>query len=217
MTDEKKTYLLREFAEFDYKQEVEDDSGKPKKSPYGNMMVKGVLQRANTLNQNGRIYPRNVLEREIENYLKLVKERRATGELDHSDQMVVNLKNVSHVITDMWWEGDAVVGRVEILENMDQGRQLKSLFENGIKVGISSRAIGSLRQQQDALLVQDDLQFICWDFVSEPSTPGAFMMKEAREINPQEFLKLQRNSDKVDRIVNEILGSFSGKKGGQNK
>lgn len=208
MTDEKKTYLLREFAEFDYKQETED-SGKPKKSSYGNMMVKGILQRANTVNQNGRIYPKNILQREIENYKKLVLERRATGELDHDDSMVVNLKNVSHVITDMWWEDDAVWGRVEILESMDQGRQLRSLFENGIKVGISSRAVGSLRQQNEGLIVQDDLQFICWDFVSEPSTPGAFMFKEAKEISKldkKEIEQFLNKTDKVDRIVNELLG-----------
>lgn len=206
--DTKKTYLLKEFAEFDYKTEIED-SGKPKKSPYGNMMVKGVLQRANTINQNGRIYPRSILEKEVENYQKLVKERRATGELDHDDSMVVNLKNVSHVITDMWWENDAVWGRVEILENMDQGRQLKVLFENGIKVGISSRAIGSLRQQNEGLIVQEDLQFICWDFVSEPSTPGAFMFKEAKEISAsqkKEIEGLLNKTDRVDRIVNELLG-----------
>ncbi len=207
MTEDKKVYLLREFAEFEYKAEVED--GKPKKSPYGNMMVKGILQRADTINQNGRIYPRDVLEREIENYMKLVKERRATGELDHDDSPVVNLKNTSHVITDMWWENDAVWGRVEILEDMDQGRQLKVLFNNGIKVGISSRAVGSLRQQQSALIVQDDLQFICWDFVSEPSTPGAFMMKEAKELSSyeqKEVKKFLNKTDKIDRIANELLG-----------
>lgn len=207
--DDKKIYLIREFAEFQYEKELDAASGKPKVSPYGNMMVKGILQRANTLNQNGRIYPRDILEREVENYLKLVKERRATGELDHADEPVVNLKFVSHVITDIWWEGDVVWGRVEILEKMDQGRQLKALFEDGIKVGISSRAVGSVRQQSGAAVVQDDLQLICWDFVSEPSTPGAFMMREAKELSRgekkqiSEFLK---KSDRIDRIANELLG-----------
>lgn len=207
--DDKKIYLIREFAEFQYEKELDSTSGKPKVSPYGNMMVKGILQRANTLNQNGRIYPRDILEREVENYLKLVKERRATGELDHADEPVVNLKFVSHVITDIWWEGDVVWGRVEILEKMDQGRQLKALFEDGIKVGISSRAVGSVRQSNGAAIVQDDLQLICWDFVSEPSTPGAFMMREAKELSRgekkqvSEFLK---KSDRIDRIANELLG-----------
>lgn len=203
--DKKKTYLLREFAEFDYSKEVADD-GKPKKSQYGNMMVKGILQRANTLNQNGRVYPRNVLEREVDNYMKLVKERRATGELDHADEPVVNLKTVSHVITDIWWEQDVVWGRVEVLESMDQGRQLAALINNGIKVGISSRAVGSLKQQHDRAIVQDDLQLICWDFVSEPSTPGSFMMREARELNKEDLAKILNKSDRLDRIANEILG-----------
>lgn len=208
MSDDKKIYLLREFAEFDYAKEVDDD-GKPKKSAYGNMLVKGILQRANTLNQNGRVYPRDILEREVDAYMKLVKERRATGELDHADEPVVNLKNVSHVITDVWWEGDVVWGRVEILEDMDQGRQLKTLFNNGIKVGISSRAVGSVKQQQQASVVQDDLQLICWDFVSEPSTPGAFMMREAKELTAdqrKEVSKFLKKSDKLDRIANELLG-----------
>lgn len=207
-TDDKKLYLIREFAEFEYQKEVEDD-GKPKKSPWGNMYVKGILQRANTINQNGRIYPRDILEREVENYMKMVKERRATGELDHADEPVVNLKHVSHVITDIWWEGDAVWGRVEILEDMDQGRQLKVLFNNGIKVGISSRAVGSVAQRAGAAIVQDDLQLICWDFVSEPSTPGAFMMREAKELSRGEKAKVSeflKKSDRIDRIANELLG-----------
>lgn len=206
--NDKKVYLLREFAEFDYTKET-DEEGKPKKSAYGNMMVKGILQRANTLNQNGRVYPKPILEREINNYMKLVKERRATGELDHADEPVVNLKTVSHVITEVWWEGDVVWGRVEILEDMDQGRQLKTLFNNGIKVGISSRAVGSVREQQNTAVVQDDLQLICWDFVSEPSTPGAFMMREAKELTAdqkKEVGKFLNKSDKLDRIANEILG-----------
>lgn len=208
MEENKKIYLLKEFAEFEYSKEV-DVEGKPKKSEYGNMYVKGILQRANTLNQNGRIYPRDILEKEVNNYMKLVKDRRATGELDHADEPVVNLKTVSHVITDIWWEGDAVWGRVEILEEMDQGRQLKTLFNNGIKVGISSRAVGSLKQQSNANVVQDDLQIICWDFVSEPSTPGAFMMKEARELTSKEKTDVEhffKKSDRIDRIANELLG-----------
>jgi hypothetical protein len=208
MSEEKKIYLLREFAEFDYSKEV-DAEGAPKKSAYGNMLVKGILQRANTLNQNGRVYPRDILEREVDAYMKLVKERRATGELDHADEPVVNLKNVSHVITDVWWEGDVVWGRVEILEDMDQGRQLKTLFNNGIKVGISSRAVGSVKQQHNSSIVQDDLQLICWDFVSEPSTPGAFMMREAKELTADQRKEVSgflKKSDKIDRIANELLG-----------
>ena len=129
-----------------------------------------------------------------------------TGNCDHADEPVVNLKNVSHVITEIWWEGDVVWGRIEILEAMDQGRQVAALINNGIKVGISSRAVGSVKQQHDRAIVQDDLQLICWDFVSEPSTPGSFMMREARELNKEEISKILNKSDRIDRIANEILG-----------
>lgn len=206
--DDKKIYLIREFAEFEYKKDL-DDAGKPKVSPYGNMMVKGILQRADTINQNGRIYPKEILAREVENYSKLIKERRATGELDHADEPVVNLKHVSHVITDVWWEDNVVWGRVEILEKMDQGRQLKALIDDGIKVGISSRAVGSVRQHNNANIVQDDLQLICWDFVSEPSTPGAFMMREAKELTYGDKKKVKDflgKTDRIDRIANDLLG-----------
>lgn len=208
MTEENKLYLLKETAEFNFVNEV-DENGKKKVSPYGNMIVKGILQKANTVNQNGRIYPKDVLQREIENYRKLIKERRALGECDHAEEPVVNLKHTSHVITDVWWEGDVVMGQIEILEGMDQGRQVKTLFENGIKVGISSRAIGSVKTINGIHYVQDDLQLICWDFVSEPSTPGAFMFQEARLLSREELRKIQDSctkTDRLNRIANEILG-----------
>lgn len=129
-----------------------------------------------------------------------------TGNCDSS---VVNLQKVSHVITDIWWEGDTVMGKVEILEDMDQGRQLKALFKNGIKVGISSRAVGSVRNINGINYVEDDLQLICWDFVSEPSTHNAFMMQEARLLSRGEIEKLEQNSGKVskiNKIATELLG-----------
>lgn len=204
---DKKLYLLKEMTEFNFINEV-DEKGAPKLSKYGNMMVKGILQRADATNQNGRVYPRRILEKEIENYRKLIAERRATGELDHADSSVVNLQKVSHVITDVWWDGDTVMGRVEILESMDQGRQLKALFDNGIKVGISSRAIGSVTNIGGINYVEDDLQLICWDFVSEPSTHNAFMMQEARLLTKNEIEKLEQSNTKIsklDKIVNEVL------------
>lgn len=201
-------FLLKEFASF----EIDDDNkpsqdgkivSRPKVSKYGNMLVTGILQRADALNQNGRIYPREILEREVRNYNKLIQERRATGELDHLDEPVVNLKNVSHVITEVWWEGDTLKGTVEILENMIQGKQLKALFDSHIKVGISSRGVGSVVKRGDANIVQEDFVIICWDFVSEPSTHGAFMMPES--INESVVQKIFTRSDKIDRIANEIL------------
>lgn len=195
--------LLRELSIFDYDQnQVQESIDKNG----GRIIVKGVLQRADTLNANGRIYPRNVLEREIRNYMKLVDERRATGELDHADDPVVNLKNVSHVITKMWMEADGtVMGEVEVLDKLPMGKTLRGLIESGIKVGISSRALGSVEHNGEGDIVQDDLHFICWDFVSEPSTPGAWMMKESREYGPEILEKVFTREDRIWRAANDIL------------
>jgi hypothetical protein len=191
--------FLKEYADFNY------EVLKEEKSPTGNLIVKGVIQRADTLNQNGRIYPKEILFREIENYKKLVIERRATGELDHADEPVVNLKNVSHLITNVWTENDAVMATVEILPT-PAGNIAKALIESNVKIGISSRALGSLRPTHQADLVQDDLHLICWDLVSEPSTPGAFMMREAREVDPRMLERIFSQSDRVDRVLNDLFG-----------
>lgn len=211
--------FLKEFAEFEYEKLYDEAEGQKKvrRSKYGNMLVRGVLQRANTQNANGRVYPLDVLRREVSNYKKLIDERRATGELDHADEPTVNLKFVSHVITDVWWEDDVVYGEVEILENMDQGRQLKVLFENDIKVGISSRALGSVERHGDVNVVQDDLQLICWDFVSEPSTPGAFMFKEGKEVDVSSLQGFFKKSDMIDRVANEVLDFHEQIKKGNKK
>jgi hypothetical protein len=196
--------LLQEFANFEYQKPV-DSEGKTKISKYGNLLVRGIIQRANALNQNGRIYSRNILEREVRNYQTMVKERRATGELDHADSPVVNLQNTSHVITDIWWEGDDVWGEIEVLEDMTQGKNLKALFKNDIKVGISSRALGSVQKVGEANMVQEDLYLVCWDIVSEPSTHGAFMMQEAKSYTEAELRNLISKTDRLDRVANEVL------------
>ena len=207
--------LLKEFATFDYKKST-DEQGKEKRSKYGNLLVRGIIQRADALNQNGRIYPKNILSREVENYMPKVKERASPGELDHADSPVVEWKTTSHIITDMWWEGNDLWGEVEVLEEMDQGRQLAVLFKNDIKVGISSRALGSLQKLGEANVVQDDLFLVCWDFVSEPSTYGAFMMKETKEYSEEELKRILSKSDRLDRVVNEVL-SFKNKNKKDNK
>jgi hypothetical protein len=175
-------------------------------SPKGNLMMKGILQRADTLNQNGRIYPREILEREVRNYQKLIKENRSTGELDHPDSSVVELKNVSHIIREARMDGTVVYGEVEILPT-PAGQILAKLVENDVKLGISSRGVGSTKQVGDHQVVQEDFQLICWDFVSEPSTPGAFMMAENRErvLAPSELNKVFTRSDRINRAVNELL------------
>ena len=141
----------------------------------GTYLVKGILQRAGAANQNGRRYPREILERECAKYKQLIKERRALGELDHPDSPVINLKNVSHNIKKIWWNGDHVMGAIEILPT-PSGNILKALFENNIPVGVSSRGMGSLKQMGEIMEVQDDFELLCWDFVSTPSNPGSYLL-----------------------------------------
>ena len=171
----------------------------------GKIVLKGILQKSETVNQNGRIYPRAILEREIRNYQKFIQENRALGECDHPESSVVELKNVSHIIREAHMDGDVVYGSVELLDT-PCGKILQSLVESGVKLGISSRGVGSTKRTGEYNVVQDDFQLICWDFVSEPSTPGAFVMREGRELITEEDLnQFFNNSDKVDRIFNDIL------------
>ncbi len=194
--------LLKEWIGFGATQEQIKESIEKNK---GVLKLKGVIQRADAENQNGRIYPREILMREIENYRKLVLERRAHGELDHSDEPVVNLKNVSHIITDIYMEpnGD-VIGEVEVLRS-PMGQILRTYIEDNVTVGISSRALGSVTNNGHADVVGEDLHFICWDFVSEPSTHGAFMFKESKEYDPKILNKIFKREDRIDRSLNELL------------
>jgi len=169
----------------------------------GGMMLSGVMQKADTQNGNGRVYPSRVLMREVENYKKLVKENRALGELDHPEDSVINLRNASHMVTDVWFEGKDVMGKVKVLDT-PSGKILRSLVDSGVKLGISSRGMGSVSESNGATMVEDDFQLICFDFVSEPSTPGAFMMREAKDLSqPNIFTK----ADKINRLLNDIIGS----------
>lgn len=195
--------LLNSYEVFDYTPEMIKES---REKNGGKIMMRGILQKADTLNQNGRIYPTAVLEREIRNYQKFIAENRALGELDHPDSSVVNLKNVSHVIKEAHIEKGVVYGTVELLDT-PSGKILQSLVESGVKLGISSRGVGSTKKQGDYHVVQDDFQLICWDYVSEPSTPGAFMLPEGKQINSSELRKIFNKSDRIDRIVNDILVS----------
>tara|TARA_R110002110_G_scaffold327142_3_gene538929 strand:+ start:3067 stop:3669 length:603 start_codon:yes stop_codon:yes gene_type:complete len=166
----------------------------------GGMILSGKLQEADVQNGNGRVYPHKVLMREMKNYEKLVNERRALGELDHPEDSIINLKNASHLVTDVWWDNKNVMGKVKVL-NTPSGQVLKSLVESGVKLGISSRGMGSVHESAGQTIVEDDFQLICFDFVSEPSTPNAFMMQEAKDFKNQVFTK----ADKINRLLNEIL------------
>jgi hypothetical protein len=193
--------LLTTWTPFEYTKEMIEES---KAQNGGKVLMKGVLQKSNTLNQNGRVYPKIILEREVRNYQKFIAENRALGECDHPDSSVVELKNVSHIVREAYMEGDTCLGTVELLDT-PSGKILQSLVESGVTLGISSRGVGSTKREGDTELVQDDFQLICWDFVSEPSTPGAFMMKEGRAVRENELDSFFNKSDRIHRIFNEIL------------
>tara|TARA_Y100000034_G_scaffold2603_1_gene3165 strand:- start:946 stop:1521 length:576 start_codon:yes stop_codon:yes gene_type:complete len=172
--------LLQEFQIFEYAPADE------KYQQDNKTMLSGTLQRANAENQNNRIYPRPILEREVDKYHEMIDENRALGELDHPDNAVVNLANASHLIKDIWWEGDDLKGVVEILDT-PAGSILKSLIESGVKLGISSRGLGSTQKNSNGKdIVQDDFQLVTFDFVSNPSTQNAFMMSESVELSAEE-------------------------------
>jgi hypothetical protein len=174
------------------------------KTENGNLLVEGRLQAAETKNGNGRSYPKEILAREVENYKKgPITENRALGELDHPDSSVINLKNVSHNIKDIWWDGDDVMGKIEILPT-PSGNILTQLFKNGITVGVSSRGMGSLKPGADGVQeVQDDFELLCWDFVSTPSTPGAYVSPIKEGLEPTLFKSNEYS--RINEIVTEIL------------
>ena len=167
----------------------------------GNLIVEGILATAEVKNGNGRYYKKELWDREMEKYDQLVKERRSMGELDHPESTVINLKNVSHIVTDYNWDGDQLMGKIEILPT-PSGNILKELIKNGVTVGVSSRGMGSLEQRGDIMEVQDDFELLCWDFVSTPSNPGSFMgvLQEGKN-------EITYDYTKVNSIVHEILCS----------
>ena len=170
----------------------------------GRLVVKGVLQRAEAKNQNGRVYPREILVREANKYTdNFIKERRAMGELDHPDSSVINLQNVSHNVLEMHWNGNDLVGTVEVLTT-PAGNILKELFKSGIKLGISSRGLGSIKQESVGDEVQDDFELIGFDFVSNPSTHGAFL----RPVN--ESVNGSQKTNKWKGVENAIFNILSG-------
>ena len=203
MTDKK---LLIDYTLFEVSPQLIAES---ETKNNGRVIVQGVLQRANAKNQNGRMYPKNILMREVKNYKKIqIAEKRALGELDHPESSVVNLQNVSHNVTDAWFDGDDVVGKVEILDT-PAGKILKELLKAGIKLGISSRGLGSVNQVDESTVqVGNDFELICWDFVSNPSTHGAFMkptsITESINNNVSEWEQCDKYC-KVNSIIREIL------------
>ena len=185
--------------------------GKVQEDDGGRTIVKGILQRAGAENQNGRVYPKATLMREAKKYEQLIKERRALGELDHPDSTVINLKNVSHNIKEIHWEGDDLCGTVEILAT-PSGNILKELLRAGILLGISSRGMGSTKQMEgNKVEVQEDFELIGWDFVSNPSTHGAFMLPMNESVNPLAKIGSDVCGDycKAQDLMREIITEIS--------
>jgi hypothetical protein len=166
----------------------------------GNPIVEGILATPEVKNGNGRYYSEQLWKREIEKYMTVVKENRATGELDHPDSSIINLKNVCHIIRDISWDGKNIVGKIEILPTAS-GNILKALIDNGVMVGVSSRGMGSLKQVGEVMEVQDDFELLCWDFVSTPSNPGSYMHLVNEGLNNQ----IVNPYAKVNSILTEIL------------
>lgn len=172
------------------------------KNRSGVFEVVGIMQRAGAKNQNGRIYKKEILEQEVKNYVKnFVEVGNAYGELDHPESAVVSLKNASHVVKELWWDGEDLIGKVELL-NTPSGNIVKAIIEGGHTIGISSRGAGSVQQTNEGnLIVQPDFELYAWDFVSNPSTQGAFMRPTA--IN--EGVVKRGRYDKLDSVINGIL------------
>tara|TARA_R100000388_G_scaffold93991_1_gene79921 strand:+ start:65 stop:688 length:624 start_codon:yes stop_codon:yes gene_type:complete len=173
----------------------------------GAIYLSGRMQTCEMKNGNGRIYPCEVLRKEISNYQTVIKDNRALGELDHPDDSVINLRNVSHVVVDMWWEGKDVMGKIKVL-NTPSGKILKGLIESGIKLGISSRGLGTVKESTQGTIVQEDFELICFDIVSEPSTPNAFMFPEGKQRKSFNVYENKINEKKdliIDDLFNKIL------------
>lgn len=182
-------YVISEFYAFEADATLIKEA-EEKNQP---IFMTGILQKANTENRNGRVYPLDILKREAKKYEEAVKENRATGELDHPDSAVVSLSNVSHMVTEMWWEGETLMGKVKLLDT-PSGNILKGLLKSGVMLGISSRGVGSVKNKNGLDVVQEDFELIAFDFVSSPSTPGAYLFKESKSWG---MTKLDGNSSKI--------------------
>ena len=168
----------------------------------GNLLVEGILATAEVKNGNGRYYSKQLWDREMDKYNELIEQRRSMGELDHPESTVINLKNVSHLISEYWWDGDNVMGKIEILPT-PSGNILKELIKSGVTVGVSSRGMGSLEENRQGVLeVQDDFELLCWDFVSTPSNPGSYMatLNEGKNTFTYDY-------SNVNKTIHEILCS----------
>jgi len=199
--------LLIEYQAF---QPLQQSLTEAKRLANGNMIVSGLVQACDKPNANKRIYPYEILREQVEKYLLgPIKENRALGELDHPESSVINLKNVSHNILRLWWDGKDLYGDIEILPT-PSGNILRELFKNNITVGISSRAMGSVKPIGEGLVqVEDDLDLICWDFVSTPSTYGAYV-RPVGGLREGLDMTIGKPTNKINQLISDIICSQSG-------
>ena len=198
--------LLREFYELcegGICQDFLTEAEKRMVNEDGAVFLTGCIQRANTPNGNNRIYSMEILRREMDTYQKVIDSNRALGELDHPDDSVINLRNTSHIVRSVWWDGDAVMGKIQCLDT-PSGNILKSLAKSGVSLGISSRGMGSVHESNGRTIVEDDFQLICFDIVSEPSTTNAYLTlseSKQREIRN----KIWTKADRINRALYNVL------------
>lgn len=196
--------LLNEGYLFEF---ATDETGKRKleTDQDGALIVTGILQRADAINQNGRVYPYAILHRAImQDYVKLIKENRAFGQVDHIDSAQVETEKVSHMITDIWFQDKTVYGKVKIFPTIPYGQNLIIIIKHGGVPGISSRSLGSVKHENGVDVVQEDLEIVCWDFVTQPSTHGAFMyLSEAKEFNKKALIEVPGKKSNVTREQKE--------------
>jgi hypothetical protein len=173
----------------------------------GRMRIKGKLQEAEQKNGNGRVYPMEVLRREVEKYIKgPIASNTAMGELDHPEASIVNLNNVSHNIKRVWWDGNDLMGELELL-NTPSGKIAQEIVSAGIPLGISSRGMGSVKQIGESVEVQDDFELVCWDLVSLPSTPDAYMrLSEGKQTSSTP----SKDYSKINSLITEIICTHTG-------
>lgn len=197
-----KKYLIREYFELCPGNQCEDLLTESEKQEVRNgaIILTGLIQRADKENGNGRTYPRSVLEREINNYQNLINDRRALGELTHSDDPEIDLTKVSHVMTKVWWEDNDLYGKLRVLTTPN-GQTLRSLINDNIKLGISSRGLGSVRSEKGKTIVEEDFALVCFDIVHEPSTANAFMLREAKSRRTS-----NTRQDRLNSLFYDILG-----------
>jgi len=203
MTMKSECLLLKEFYDL-------NDFIKENKTSQNTVFIEGIIQRADKKNQNGRIYPRKVLEKAIDSYKTKIKDNRSAGEANHPNSVDIDLLKISHIIKDVWWQGDDLYGRLQITTN-SVGKDIQALINDGLMLGVSSRGYGSVSKKDEDIIVNDDYELVCFDLVHDPSTTGAFALREGvyRKIEENELFtesnKGIKNSNNLNKLVEQIL------------